>query len=244
MRRETQNLLLVLVGIAVLRIVFDDTYLRYVKAGLFPFLLISGLAVLALATAAIVRDVYRGGPGHGHDDAHAHGSGKVHWVLLVPAAALLLVTPPALGADAAVTSAPLRPRSLSAETESRVRPFPPLPDGPAPFVTITDLVNRANFDALGSLDGREVTVSGFVLYGRDGGLDLARVVISCCVADARYVRVHLAGVPEPLAEDTWLEVRGVVETGSARSDPELAPTLVVHGHRRIERPENSYEQVR
>ncbi|MGV9613581.1 TIGR03943 family putative permease subunit [Nocardia xishanensis] len=46
--------------------------------------------------------------------------------------------------------------------------------------------------------------------------DLARVVITCCVADARYVLVHLAGMPEVIEDDAWLEVRGVIEPDSAQ----------------------------
>ena len=42
MRRETANVLLVLLGGALLKIAWNDTYLRYVKPSLLPFLGILG----------------------------------------------------------------------------------------------------------------------------------------------------------------------------------------------------------
>ncbi len=243
MRRETQNLLVLLIGIAVLRITFDGTYLRYVKPGLFPFLLVSGIGIVALGTAAIIGDLYRGSS-RGSNHRHEHEHGRVQWLLLAPVAVLLLVAPPALGAGAAVTSSAIRPPD-PVVAQPELIDYPPLPDEPAPIVSISEVVNRATLDATRSLDGREITVSGFVLRRMRGyGIDLARVVITCCVADARYIRLHLTGIEESLDEDTWLEVRGVVEQDSARRDRDGTPTLVVHEFRRVERPDHSYERGR
>ncbi|MGO4617847.1 hypothetical protein AB4305_29165 [Nocardia sp. 2YAB30] len=74
--------------------------------------------------------------------------------------------------------------------------------------------------------------------------DLARVVITCCVADARYVLVHLAGMPEPIEDGAWLEVRGVVQTDSAQHDPDQTPTLAVIDYQRIPAPDRPYERRR
>lgn len=249
MRRETQNLLLLLIGIAVLRITFDGTYLRYVKPGLFPFLLVSGIGIVALGTAAVIGDLYRGSSRgsnhrHQHEHGHEHGHGRVQWLLLAPVATLLLVAPPALGAGAAVTSSAIRPPD-TVVAQPELIAYPPLPDEPAPFLSISEVVNRATLDSTRSLDGREITVSGFVLRRMRGyGIDLGRVVITCCVADARYIRLHMSGIEEPLDEDTWLEVRGVVEPGSARRDRDSIPTLVVREYHRVERPDHSYERGR
>ncbi|MEU8900225.1 TIGR03943 family protein [Nocardia sp. NPDC048505] len=232
MRREAQNLLLLLTGGAVLLVTVNGDYLNYVKPGLFPYLLISGLVIVLLALVAIVRDI-RDRAGHHGDDGH--GGERAQWLLLIPVAALVLITPPALGAGAAETTAPVR---VAAE-QPQSWPFPPLPAEPAPVLSISELVARATLDSLRSLDDREIMVRGFAM-----GPDLARVAITCCVADARYVRVHLAGLPEQFPEDTWLEIRGRVETGSAGRDPELVPTLAVAEFRPIERPEHPYERVR
>ncbi|WP_454195968.1 TIGR03943 family putative permease subunit [Nocardia sp. Marseille-Q1738] len=248
MNRETQNLLLLLIGGAVLWTALDGSYLRYVKPGLFPFLVISGVGFILLGLIAIVRDIRRG---EGSAD-HGHDNGRAQWLLLAPAAALLLIAPPALGAGAATTASPVRVASHTSADEPEIRPFPPLPDEPAPTLTIYDLVNRAVLDANHSLDGREVTISGFALGVEDSGqprppgvdLDLARVLITCCVADARYIYVHLSGIAEPIADDTWLEVRGVVAPGSANEDPDRTPTLVVTDFHRIPAPDRRYEHSR
>ncbi|WP_433202320.1 TIGR03943 family putative permease subunit [Nocardia sp. CA-107356] len=283
MKRETQNLLLLLIGGAVLWITLDGSYLRYVKPSLYPFLLVSGIGFVLLAVLAIVRDIRRdrasdeqdngfGGDvlGHGdlrgrsdvlgrdrahgdHDHDHEHGSGRAPWLLLAPVAALLLIAPPALGAGAAVTSSAVQvvPRDVPA-AQPKSWAFPPLPSEPAPTLPIVDLVNRALQDSSHSLDGREVTIRGFVIRPKDleqqhpdaPDADLARVVITCCVADARYVLVHLAGMREVIEDDAWLEVRGVVETGSAQRDPDRTPTLVVSDYQRIAAPDRPYERGR
>ncbi|MFC3965698.1 TIGR03943 family putative permease subunit [Nocardia jiangsuensis] len=236
MRRETENLLLLLVGATVLVITLNGSYLRYVKAGLYPFLLAAGAGFVLLALIAIGRDIRRGG----RDVPHGHG--RAPWLLLVPVAALLLIAPPALGSEVLVTGSAVRPAGPGDGAAQRA--LPPLRAGEAPRLQIVDLVHRAVWDTSGSLAGREVRISGFV--ARPGGpeVDLVRVVISCCVADARYVYVHLAGLPEAVEDDAWIEVRGFVEPGSARRDPELAPTVRVAGFHRIEVPEMRYEYAR
>ncbi|WP_228790895.1 TIGR03943 family putative permease subunit [Nocardia puris] len=181
--------------------------------------------------------------GAGTSPDHSHEHGRVQWLLLAPVIALLVFTPPALGANGAPTGGSARPAAVSEIPE--MREFPPLPAEPAPTLTLIEVMNRANLDSTHSLDGREITLSGFILRAEHGdGLDLARVAISCCVADARYVRLHLTALPQPLPEDTWIEVRGTVVPNSAPTDPDLTPTLTVHDFRLIERPENSYERIR
>jgi len=243
-KRETQNLLLVLIGGAVLWIALNGAYLRYVKPGLHPFLLISGVGFILLGLVAIARDIRRGTA----DDEHEHGTGRAQWLLLIPAAALLLIAPPALGAGAAVTSSQVQ--VVAPASAPKQWPFPALPPDPAPNLALVDLVNRALQDATHSLDGREVTISGFVIRPKDleqqhpaaDAFDLARVVITCCVADARYVLVHLAGMPEPIEDDAWLQVRGIVQTDSAQHDPDQTPTLAVTDYQRIPAPDRPYER--
>lgn len=60
MRRETQNLLLVLLGGALLKIAFTGVYLRYVKPSLLPWLVLAGVVMMALAGIAIWRDIRAG----------------------------------------------------------------------------------------------------------------------------------------------------------------------------------------
>ncbi|MFE3189525.1 TIGR03943 family putative permease subunit [Nocardia sp. NPDC059240] len=251
MKRETQNLLLLLIGAAVLWITLDGTYLRYVKPSLHPYLLISGVGFVALGLIAIVRDIRRGKAVHEHDDDHDHRNGRTQWLLLAPVATLMFIVPPALGAGAAATTSPVQAVSHDpAADQPKQYPFPPMPTDPGPLVSFVDLVNRALLDSSHSLDGREVTIRGFVIRPKDleqshapaTEFDLARVVITCCVADARYVLIHLAGMPDPIEDDAWLEVHGTVVPGSAQADSDETPTLTVTGYQRIPKPDSTYER--
>lgn len=57
MRRETQNILLVLLGGALLKISFTGTYLRYVKPAHQWLLILAGVVMLVLAAVSIARDL-------------------------------------------------------------------------------------------------------------------------------------------------------------------------------------------
>ena len=228
MKRETQNVLLILVGGAVVKIALDGSFVRYVKPSMHPYLLVSGVFMIVLAVAAMVRDIQRGGP----EDHEEHGhSSRPYWMLLIPAALILFVAPPALGvssvSERVVTAGPLERTA-----------FPPLPGGASPEVPMLDVVQRAARDNTGSLKDREITVTGFVVENSDGSVDLARILIVCCAADARSIRIHLDTGSNARAEGDWLRVRG---TGG-QSSPETGnvPTMSVTGVEQIPAPENTY----
>ncbi|MGV1037834.1 MAG: TIGR03943 family putative permease subunit [Candidatus Nanopelagicales bacterium] len=79
MNREVQAIVLILLGGSTLRISIGDTYLRYVKAGMRPYLLVSGAILLMLGVWAIV-DIVRShrreaaaSPVHAHVGAQGSG---------------------------------------------------------------------------------------------------------------------------------------------------------------------------
>lgn len=250
MNRETANVLLLLVGGALLKVCLDGSYVRYVRPSFLPILVVGAVVILVLAVSAVVRDVRRGRAeesvdGHGH----AHGT-RSYWLLLVPAAVVLFVAPPALGASSVGISS-----MQSGPTQSgspRMTAFAPLPPGPAPEVSLREVVQRAVTDSTGSLDDRVISTVGFVVPtadggsagGAPGGLDLARILIVCCAADARTVRIHLdgdlTGSSESLPTGTWLKVTGVVDTGSATAANGYTPTFRMSSAQQIPEPENTY----
>ncbi|MGW0660820.1 TIGR03943 family putative permease subunit [Streptodolium elevatio] len=68
-KRDVQSIVLVLIGAALLRISLDDAmYLRYVKEGLRPALIASGVILLVLGAVGVVRD----GILRKHERAEAH----------------------------------------------------------------------------------------------------------------------------------------------------------------------------
>jgi uncharacterized repeat protein (TIGR03943 family) len=233
MSRGTQNALVLLVGLSIAVMVIKGSYLHYVKPSLLPWLITAAVVLVVLAVAAIVRDL-RHGPTTTDDD-HRHRPWLV-WVLLVPIALTTFVVPPPLGAHGATPEA-------VATTEPQRHPFPPLPPGRAPTVSIPDTVMRAAADSTNSLDGRLITITGFTLKYPDS-TDLGRVVIVCCAADAQLARIHLSGPAVAVAagypEDTWLQVEGHVVPGTSQASTNFIPTMAVSSVTRIDKPANTY----
>lgn len=233
MRRETQNVLLVLLGGALCKIAWNGSYLRYVKPSLLPFLVCAGVVILALGLISIGQD---GRAGRSAPDHHDH-AGRSAWLLVLPVLAIFLVAPPALGADTVS-----RATRAVAPHRSSVD-FPPLPAGPAPALRMSDFVTRAVWDDAGSLNGRQVQLVGFVVHGVGDTTYLGRLVMACCAADVTPVKVRIEGYHglAALPQDGWFEVRGQVVPGSARSDTRFTPTFTVSDLRPIPAPTEPYE---
>lgn len=111
MRRETQHVLLLLLGGALLRIAVDDTFLRYVRPSHRWLLIGAGAVMVVGAVVALSRDAR----GARTDDAHDHPGVERHvpWLLLVPVLVIALVAPPALGADTPQPASTTRNRAAT-----------------------------------------------------------------------------------------------------------------------------------
>jgi uncharacterized repeat protein (TIGR03943 family) len=211
-----------LVGAVLVRLTVTDAYLRYVRAGLGPWLLAAGVLLCALGLAGAVRALKgRADESHGHTHP---GGGRVGWLLLAPVVALLLVTPPALGSAAV---------DRSTVTVSGSAPvFPPLPAGDQPRpMTVQEFQDRALDRSGASVGGRLVTVTGFVARERDGdGIRLARYQIACCAADAVAAVVRVLGpqaAPGSAHREQWFTVTGTFRAVGADGVPELTATSLV-----------------
>ncbi len=242
MSRETENLVLLLVAISVAVITVSGAFTRYVKPGLLPWLAASAVLLVALALVAVVGDIRRGGPRTSdqpsdHCEAHSHRTGIV-WLLVVPILILIVVAPPALRPSAAAPSV----TAVSNVVLNRF-PFPPLPPGNAPEVSLPEVLNRAAQDSTGSLTNRSIAVTGFVLNEAEG-VDLGRIVIVCCAADAQLARVHLRGPAAAraavLADNTWVRVEGQVTPAPWHLGSMAIPTLQATAVARVDAPANPY----
>jgi putative membrane protein len=238
--RETENAVLLLVGISVAMITASGAFTRYVKPGLLPWLAASAVLLIVLALLAIIGDIRRGGPRTGdetcdHDHAHSHRA-RIVWLLLVPVVVLIFVTPPALRPSAAAPS--VTPVSNDVLKEA----FPPIPAGEAPELSLPEVLMREAHDTTGSLTNRSITVTGFVLNEAQG-VDLGRIVIICCAADAQLARIHLRGPAVAqatgLPDNTWIRVVGKVVPAQPNSDK--IPTLQAATVTRIDAPANPYD---
>jgi uncharacterized repeat protein (TIGR03943 family) len=244
-RRDLHGLILLLVGGTLLKLAITGDYLRYVKAGLRPYLIAAGVVLVVVAALSLLGRL-RAGAGHdghnvdGDDDGHGHGSGRgwrdVAWLLVVPMAVLLLIAPSALGSYSAA-------RSGTALGAASTSDFPPLPSGDPVRVSVLDYASRAVFDKGQSLGGRQITLSGFLLAAPSGWY-LTRMVITCCAADAQPIKVGLTGtVPSGLSANEWLEVTGRYSTKVDHDgvNGETIPYLEVAAAHPIAAPKEQYD---
>jgi uncharacterized repeat protein (TIGR03943 family) len=237
MGRDTQSVLLLLVGGAAVRICLDDTYLRYVKAWTRPYLIAAGLVLVVLGAVSLWREHAgrrsraEASAAPAHDD---HGP-RVAWLLLLPVFAIFLVAPPALGSYAASRGGGEVARPAESE-------FAPLPAGDPVTTTLTDYATRAIWDDGRSLEGRRIRLVGFVSPRPGGGFYLARMLINCCAADARPIRIGVQGGDVEYPADTWVAITGTY--GGMAAEPGNqggVPTIRAESIERVPEPAEPYE---
>jgi uncharacterized repeat protein (TIGR03943 family) len=241
--REAQAVVLFLVGGAVLRASSTDLYLRYVKAGLRPLLLVAGIVLIVAAIATVwyelrpPRATQENQPEREHHDrrGHAHREPRISWLLVLPLFALILVAPPALGSYTAN------------RTGTALQPpfgFLPLPASDPVQLSVVDYAGRAVYDHGRSLGGRRIKITGFIALDRSGAPYLIRMVLNCCAADAQPVKIGLSGqIPSILQPDTWLEVIGTY-TNKQTKDPVndgVIPFINVSQAKPVPAPHDQYE---
>ncbi len=117
MNRAAQSLVAVLLGATLLGVTLTGRFTSYVRPGLGPLLVISGVILTLVGLASLVgilvgwrRNAAESagndhGDDHGDDDGHDHGRSRAPWLILAPIFVLLLVAPPALGAEAVLHNA-------------------------------------------------------------------------------------------------------------------------------------------
>ncbi len=227
MTEEVGATTVLLVGALLLRLTLTGAYARYVKLGMYPWLLAAGVVLALLGLAGVVRALTaRGGPApdHGHHE-------QAGWLLLAPVVALLLVTPPALGSFGV-------DRSTVVDVRSGGRTFAPLPPGATVPMTLLEFDQRAADHDGASFGGTQVRLTGFVARTRDGdGFRLARYQIQCCAADAVAAVVRVVGASGDLpARDRWVTV-----TGTYHGSPGEVPELLAVSLETIAAPGDPYE---
>ncbi|MDQ0776061.1 putative repeat protein (TIGR03943 family) [Streptomyces aurantiacus] len=249
-------MLLILCGAALLRIaLFSELYLRYVKEGLRPYLVVSGTALIALGLLGLLtrrthdhdhdeeedqakiegedenQDEDEESGGHDHDHTR---NPRIAWLLTAPALALLLFPPPALG-------------SYSAEREeARVAAqgagtFPKLPAGDPVDLTLGAFASRAEWDTGASLTGRTVRLTGFVTHDDDGTWSVARLLVTCCAADAQALKVEIRGADAPVA-DSWTTVTGTWHPTGKPGTDSARPVLDAVAVQKTTTPSDPYEK--
>ncbi|MEU8905122.1 TIGR03943 family putative permease subunit [Streptomyces mirabilis] len=241
MKRPLQVTLLVLSGLGLLHAsLFTDLSLRFVKEGMRPILVASGVLLLVLGVAeawSSQKPVSDDADGHGHDqdDGHGHDHStvpRIAWLLFLPALSLLFYAPPALGAYTAAREAP------KAVAEQRY--FDPLPaTSPIPL-TLTQFTSRVQQDHKRDIGGRSVRMTGFVTpdKGADGWY-LTRIIFTCCAADAQSVKVRIHGAAA-LPANTWVTVTGTWHPGGTLGTSSAPAALDARTVKKVAKPVNAY----
>ncbi|WP_262059522.1 TIGR03943 family putative permease subunit [Streptomyces sp. STR69] len=249
MRSYGSAVLLLLTGGAVLRIsLFSDLYLRYVQAALRPYLVISGSLLMLLGVVAAVRGMLHRDHEETHEEpeeqeeeeeeAHSHGGPRIAWLLPLPALALLLFPPPALGSY----SAGREQAQLAAQG---VGTFPALPAAKVLDISVAQYSSRAIYDTGHSLKGRTVRMTGFVTHGSNGTWYVTRLVVTCCAADATTSKVEIRGTESDDAPqtDTWVTVTGTwLPKGRLGTDGAWPPLLDATTVTQVKQPADPYEK--
>ena len=78
----------------------------------------------------------------------------------------------------------------------------------------------------------------------DGQPMLARMILSCCAADARPIKVGFAGSgPTGLADDSWVEIEGTYSDQRVTDavNGEIIPFIAVSAWRPVPTTKEQYE---
>jgi uncharacterized repeat protein (TIGR03943 family) len=234
MTSRTQAFVLLLFGGALLRLATTDALLRYVRPVARPWVLLAGAAIVALALWSLFA---RSHSAADHDadvaDEHGHhGASRAAWLVLAPVIAILVVTPPALGAFTAkrLPVSAIKPPS---------RDFPALTGADPVRISLLDYYSRAAFGAGTTLSGHRLTMTAFVLRPEPGGFQVARLVITCCAADAQPVVVTVQASTSAPAPDTWVTITGTF-AGMSPTDATV-PILRADAVTPVGQPSNPYD---
>jgi uncharacterized repeat protein (TIGR03943 family) len=152
------------------------------------------------------------------------------WLVLAPALAVLVIAPPALGAFTAK-----RATSVHAAAAGRKPAFAPSSQPVTLSMFQFLILSTARPAALGS---QPVQLTGFVLKSRPGGFTLARLVITCCAADASTAAVDVDFIGSAPTRGSWVQVTGTF-TGT-EADTDQTPRLAASSLTAIGQPRNPY----
>ncbi len=216
-----------LVGGLLLRLVVSGRYRDFVKASMWPWLTLSGFALL---TAAAWELASARAPAHGHRP-------RVAWLLLAPVVVVLGIAPRSLGSAALARATRSRATYVYADGSWAKLPA----DGVPLAMTIGEFVERTYAGA--TTRGVPVKLTGFVVPDDDGSgtFRVVRFRISCCAADAAPVAVRVVDPPadRPKA-DSWVTITGtLVPDDPAALDPRFEVTAL----EAIDEPSSPYESL-
>ncbi|MDQ1750823.1 MAG: hypothetical protein QOE71_1879 [Pseudonocardiales bacterium] len=253
MTSAVSSAILLLFGAALVKLGISDELLHYVRPASRPWVFAAGLALLVLAGWSLLSqfrppsspdsdDPRRSVTDQADAEAHLsqagsasgghnhHGATRTAWLVLAPVLALLIVAPPALG-EFTANRAPAVNATASGQKASLAAGSTPVELNMLMFYLLSSAKPAA-------LAGRPVTLVGFVEKQQPGGFTLARLVITCCAADASTVKVTITAHVPPPAVGSWVQVTG--QFAGVGSDADHTPALAATATTGIPAPKNPY----
>ena len=269
--RDVGSIIMILIGGALLRITSDDVYLRYVKESMRPWLIASGVILIALGILQLL-DVWRvarreaaeqapaapdpaapegGAPDQGagqdggaHDHSAHDNSADDHSAHAAPKMAWLLVVP----VLAIFLIAPPALGAYTADRQSSVTTAPdataqapPLPAGDPVAIALNDYASRAIWDDGKTLVGRNVSLTGFATAAPNGGWYLTRLTLTCCAADATVTKILVLGSTAAPASNSWVTVVGQWVPGGGTQSETAISHIQATSVTPVKAPSNPYE---
>lgn len=208
---------LLLLALLAFVLVISGSYRNYLQDWFGPYLLAAAIAVGMLGLWTLLEAADRS-DGRSRERQHSHGIPRIGALLLVPVLLFALSAPNSLGADAVAEV----PRASHSTKEPKA--FPSLSAETVNEMSILEFTERFEQGDPQLLVGRRVRLLGFVARQRDlpeGQWSINRFRIFCCVADASLYSVAVTGVDQPVGEELWAEVEGVIDLDASRDLPVL-----------------------
>ena len=258
MSDDDRGLIVIVVGVVTLWVAFGDQLVRFLRPETGKWLIMAGLALVAVGVAHVVmvHRERRSAASDDHEDhdaheghGHGHGSRYVGWMLLAPVVVLLVAQPGALGSYAVDRSAagrlPSGVATFDLEEQIRLHSI----GGQAVPLTVLHLWTAVrDEEERALLDGVPIRFDAFVVEPEeDGEMVVARIMVGCCAGDAMALTTQLEGYDGELPEtDTWVSVEGELDIPAtlAGADPEgrrlTEPVVRVRSVTPISEPELPY----
>lgn len=257
MSKQSQGLIMFMIGLTHVAAVIMGLHTRYVKPSFGYALVVTGAALVVFGAWMIFEhaqdekeaDNHNHGDctdhkhSHDHDHAdcqeeHDHNS-KVGWALFAPVVTFALILPPALGA-AAVERQTNTGRKAAEATNQQNQDLKPLPEGDPVDLPMNVFWRHVFTDDAKTLKGRTVKITGFAMpqEGKDTWF-LARMSVSCCAADAFAYTVQIKDIPAP-KKDQWVEVTGTLDPDIPSEDDYRPPALNATSVKKVPEPEVPY----
>jgi uncharacterized repeat protein (TIGR03943 family) len=260
---------LLAIGGFAIRLALSGELIRYVKASLKPWLLLSGIVVVVAALVRLLGDdthdvsvdddhhhdhlhheqlerehvdhehVDHEHVGPNHHDGHHH-SHRVAMLLVLPVLLAVVIAPPPLGSFALSRSSRRSPQVNVSKGSGNS--YPALPSSSQPLsMSLFELQSRVATDGVKSVANHRLKLVGFVVSSNSGPSRIARFRIACCAADAAPAVVVVA-TTRPLPKgDSWVELTGSV-TETATFEGETTAKFNADTVVAIPTPDDPYEQ--